>query len=152
MLKEPAVADASPPRRSSRRHPSWFAKRVTSMDNPLAEQVRALTDQIRNWWERTPRAQRAYEKLSADVDAVVARVETLVDETEALKDLRNKIGAVIDPLTTRPDAAVDASATPPAVEADASPPPLPGSTPPTSGTVEPPTPSTADPTSGTIEA
>src|SRR5205823_12544227 len=122
-----------------------------SMDRPLAAQVRGLTDQIRHSWERTPRAQRAYEKLSADVDAVVAKVETLVDETEALKDLRNKIGAVIDPLTTRPDAAVDASTTPPAVEADTSPPPLPSSTHPTSSTVEPPTSSAADPASNTAD-
>jgi chromosome segregation ATPase len=65
-------------------------------DNPLAEQIRSLTEQIRDWYERSPKAQRAYEQLSTDVDAVAARVAALVEETEVLKELRDKIAASID--------------------------------------------------------
>jgi hypothetical protein len=76
-----------------------FALRDTSMDNdnPLAEQVRSLTERIREWYERTPRARRAYEQLSADVDTLAARVSGLVNETEVLKELRDRIAAAIDP-------------------------------------------------------
>lgn len=152
-----------------------------STNNPQDNPLRSLTDKIRNWFERTPRAQRAYEKLSADLDTVVSKVESVVDESDTLRDLRTKVGAAIDPPTTRPDAAVDAPATAPPVDAGASPPPpvaaemsppppptsslptssaLPTSStlptpssvePPASSPASPPAPSTTDPTSG-IEA
>lgn len=51
----------------------------------------SLTDKIRTWFERSPKAQRAYERLSADLDAVVERVD------EATSGLREKVGPIIDP-------------------------------------------------------
>lgn len=58
----------------------------------------SLTDQIRNWFERTPKAQRAYQRLSADLDTVVERIDT------ATHGLREKIGPVIDPPRVAPKA------------------------------------------------
>jgi len=116
-----------------------------STDNPHDNPFRSVTDKIRSWFERTPRAQRAYEKLSADLDTVVTKVESIVDENDTLRDLRTKVGAAIDPPTTRPDAAVDATSTAPTVEGETSPPPPPASSLPASSTVEAPTPSPAGP-------
>jgi hypothetical protein len=72
------------------------------MENPLSEQIRSLTDRIRQWYEQSPQAQHAYERLSADVDAIGAHVDALVNESEALKALRDRIAAAIDPSSAAP--------------------------------------------------
>ena len=72
------------------------------MENPLSEQIHSLTERIRQWYAQSPRAQHAYERLSADVDAISARVDALVNESEALKALRDRIAAAIDPASTAP--------------------------------------------------
>jgi hypothetical protein len=51
----------------------------------------SLTDRIRGWFERSPKAQRAYERLSADLDTVVERVDS------ATSGLRERVGPIIDP-------------------------------------------------------
>ena len=83
-----------------------------STDKPHDNPLRSVTDKIRNWFERTPQAQRAYEKISADLDTVVSKVESVVEENETLRDLRGKVSAAIDPPAARPDEAVPASAAP----------------------------------------
>lgn len=62
-------------------------------DTPLTE----MTDRIRGWFERSPKAQRAYRKLSADLDTVAGRVES------ATSGLRERVSPIIDPV--RPGAA-----------------------------------------------
>jgi hypothetical protein len=51
----------------------------------------SLTDRIRGWFERSPKAQRVYERLSADLDTVVERVDS------ATSGLRDRIAPIIDP-------------------------------------------------------
>ena len=91
-----------------------FVLRGLTMDNPLNEQIQSLTQQIRSWYEQSPKAQHAYEQLSADVDNVVARVQALVEETEVLRELRDKVAALIDPPT--PESASPATPAPPSGE------------------------------------
>jgi len=102
------------------------------MDNPLNEQIQSLTQQIRSWYEQSPKAQHAYEQLSADVDTVVARVQALVEETEVLRELRDKVAALIDPPT--PDAA--SSETPASTPRNGSDEATPTPPPPPSGTTD----------------
>jgi len=61
-------------------------------DNPLTD----MTDRIRSWFERSPRAQRAYRKLSADLDTVVERVDS------ATSGLRDRVSPIIDPVRPEP--------------------------------------------------
>jgi hypothetical protein len=49
------------------------------------------TDQVRNWFERTPKAQRAVKKLSEDLDVVAGKVE------QATGGLMERVGPIIDP-------------------------------------------------------
>jgi hypothetical protein len=65
-----------------------------------------LTDWIRGWFERSPKARRAYERLSADLDMVVERLES------ATSGLRERIAPIIDP----PREPAPASAPDPAAE------------------------------------
>ena len=58
-----------------------------SNDNPLTD----LTDRLRGWFDRSPKAQQAYRKLSADLDTVVERVDA------ATTGLREKVAPIIDP-------------------------------------------------------
>jgi hypothetical protein len=51
----------------------------------------SLTGKIRGWFERSPKAQRVYERLSADLDTVVEKVDS------ATSGLREKVGPIIDP-------------------------------------------------------
>jgi hypothetical protein len=53
-----------------------------------------LTEQIRDWYEHSPKAKRAYRRLSADLDTVAARVES------ATSGLRERVSPHIDPPTT----------------------------------------------------
>lgn len=71
-------------------------------DNPLV-------DGIRNWFERTPRAQRAYRRLSADLDTLVDRVDA------ATSELRQRIDPILDP----PDSPPAAARTPTVTASDA---------------------------------
>ena len=54
--------------------------------------IGALFDRIQSWFDRTPKARRAYERLSADADAVVARLDA-----STRGSLRDAIEARIDP-------------------------------------------------------
>jgi hypothetical protein len=54
------------------------------------------TDRIRDWFEHSPKAQRAYRRLSADLDAVVAWVES------ATSGLRERAAPIIDPVRPAP--------------------------------------------------
>jgi hypothetical protein len=58
-------------------------------DNPLI-------DRIRGWFEHSPKAQQVYHRLSADLDAIVARVES------ATSGLRERVGPIIDPARPEP--------------------------------------------------
>jgi len=107
------------------------------MSNPLADVLQSLTDQIQSWFERTPRAQRAYEKLSADLESVGARVAGYIDENESLKGIRDKVAATIDP------PAAPAPPTPAAEAASDAPIPPPGA--PASGTAQPGQPAPSGP-------
>jgi hypothetical protein len=69
----------------------------------------SLSDQIRGWFERSPKAQRAYQRLSADLDAVVKWVDS------ATSGLRERVTPIIDPKATGP-AAQDEQDTPKAEE------------------------------------
>ena len=53
--------------------------------------ITSLTDKIRGWFDRTPRAQEAYRRLGADLDTVMERVDT------ATSHLRERIAPIIDP-------------------------------------------------------
>ena len=71
-------------------------------DNPLV-------DGVRSWFERTPKAQRAYRRLSADLDTLVERIDA------ATTDLRERIGPILDPPAStatmdRPEAAAASDA------------------------------------------
>ena len=58
----------------------------------------SLTGKIRGWFERSPKAQRVYERLSADLDTVVERVDS------ATSGLREKVAPIIDPPARTPTA------------------------------------------------
>ena len=59
--------------------------------NQIRNQTDAVTDQIRTWYQNSPTAQRAYARLRADVDNVVAQARPKVQE------LWDQIGPMIDP-------------------------------------------------------
>ena len=69
----------------------------------------SLADQIRDWFERSPKAQRAYQRLSADLDAVAQWVDS------ATSGLRERVTPIIDRKPTGP-AAQDGQDTPKAEE------------------------------------
>jgi hypothetical protein len=48
-------------------------------------------DQIRDWFDRTPKAQRAVKRLSEDLDSVAGKVE------QAMSGLMERVGPLIDP-------------------------------------------------------
>src|SRR5688572_5952066 len=78
---------------------------MTTMDS-----INSLTDRIRNWFERTPKAQEAYRRLGADLDTVVERVDS------ATSSLRERIAPIIDPPSVpaaqdKPDAVLADEAT-----------------------------------------
>jgi hypothetical protein len=52
-------------------------------------------DHVRNWFENTPKAQRAVKKLSEDLDVVVGKVE------QATGGLMERVGPIIDPPAVR---------------------------------------------------
>ena len=56
----------------------------------------SLTERIRNWFDRSPKAQRAYQRLSTDLDTVVERVDS------ATSGLRERISPIIDPSRPEP--------------------------------------------------
>jgi len=58
----------------------------------------SLTGKIRGWFERSPKAQRAYERLSSDLDTVVERVDA------ATSGLRERVAPIIDPPPKTPTA------------------------------------------------
>lgn len=67
-----------------------------------------LTDRIRTWFERTPKAQKAYRRLSRDLDTVVGRVESKTG------GLRERITPIIDPVVLpRPGAPAEPDDAPP---------------------------------------
>src|SRR5262245_40695325 len=77
----------------------------------------SLTGKIRGWFERSPKAQRAYERLSTDLDAVVERVDA------ATSGLRERVGPIIDPAPKTPTAdpvptVAESGASPELAEAD----------------------------------
>jgi hypothetical protein len=51
----------------------------------------SLTDSIRGWFERSPKAQRAVKRFAEDLDVVAGRVE------KATSGLMEKVGPIIDP-------------------------------------------------------
>ena len=53
--------------------------------------TQTLTDQIRDWFDRSPKAQRAVKKLSEDLDIVAGKVE------QATSGLMERVGPIIDP-------------------------------------------------------
>jgi hypothetical protein len=81
----------------------------------------SLTDQIRGWFERTPKAQRAVRKLSADLDVVAGHVE------KATSGLMEKVAPIIDPPTSMapgtqaPASPEPESSVPPGVKRDGEP-------------------------------
>ena len=77
--------------------PARFMIRMTMM----MDSIDALTGRIRTWFERTPKAQEAYRRLSADLDTVVDRVES------ATVALRERVTPIIDPSKPTPAADPD---------------------------------------------
>jgi hypothetical protein len=81
------------------------------MDDPLKD----LGSKLRGWYNRSPKIQQAYEKLSADVDAVHAKMTSAVEESPALRDIRDKVAAAIDPpaqVAAPPEAAAETAGEP----------------------------------------
>jgi hypothetical protein len=76
----------------------------------------SLTDPIRDWFQRTPRAQEVVRRLSADLDVVAAKVES------AMRGLLEKVGPIIDPPAkdVTPPAESPAAESPPAESPPAS--------------------------------
>ncbi len=68
------------------------------------------TDQIRTWFDNSPKAQRAVKKLSADLDVVAGKVE------QATSGLMERVGPIIDPPArmATPDHGSMAAESPPA--------------------------------------
>ncbi len=64
----------------------------------------AFPEPMRAWLERSPKARRAVKRLSADLDALVARLESTIP-----RELRDAIAARIDPPGTAPAAPEDAT-------------------------------------------
>ena len=62
--------------------------------------ITSLTERIETWFEQSPKAQRAVKRLSADLDALVVRVEGAIPA-----DLRDAIAARIDPPGNTPSPA-----------------------------------------------
>ena len=77
------------------------------MDNDTS-----LTNRIRGWFERSPKAQRVYRRLSADLDTVVERVES------ATSGLRERVAPIIDPVRERPPAPIPDPASEPGLTRD----------------------------------
>jgi hypothetical protein len=75
--------------------------RVTNMDD-------SLTGQIRGWFGRSPKAQRAVERLRADLDSVAGWVER-----STRGELRDSIADRIDPPSGAPTPAQDTNAAAP---------------------------------------
>ena len=66
--------------------------------------VQPLIQQIEEWFNRTPRAQRAVKRLSDDLDVVAGQVE------KATAGLLERVGPYIDPSApSAPDRPVDGS-------------------------------------------
>jgi hypothetical protein len=84
------------------------------------EPINALTDRIRAWFDRTPKAQEAYRRLGADLDTVVGRVDA------ATSGLLERITPIIDP--SREPAPLHQTETPGSA----------GATPPSDGPTTPP--------------
>jgi len=63
--------------------------------------AQTLTDQIHDWYDHSPTAQRAVKRLSEDLDLVAGKVE------HALSGLLERVGPMIDPSsrTAAPDLA-----------------------------------------------
>jgi hypothetical protein len=76
--------------------------------------ITSLTDKLRDWFDRTPKAQEAYRRLGADLDTVMNRVDA------ATNGLRERIAPIIDP--AREPAPLD-PASPASPPPAASPPP-----------------------------
>ena len=55
----------------------------------------SLIQQIEDWFNRTPRAQRAVKRLSEDLDVVAGQVE------KATAGLLERVGPMIDPPSRR---------------------------------------------------
>jgi hypothetical protein len=53
--------------------------------------IDTLTDRVREWYERSPTAQRAYARLRADIDTVIDQAKPRLDE------FWQQIGPMIDP-------------------------------------------------------
>ena len=64
--------------------------------------ITSLTARIETWFERSPRAQQAVKRLSADLDALVVRVEGAIPG-----NLRDAIAVRIDPPGNAPTPAPD---------------------------------------------
>ena len=64
--------------------------------------ITSLTERIETWFDRSPKAQRAVKRLSADLDALVVRVEGVIPG-----NLRDAIAARIDPPGNAPTPAPD---------------------------------------------
>jgi hypothetical protein len=77
--------------------PARFSPRATTMNDVFPEP-------IRGWLERSPKAQRAVTRLRADLDALVARLESVIPAT-----VRDAVAARIDPPSTAPAAAEDST-------------------------------------------
>jgi hypothetical protein len=54
-------------------------------------QTDAVTDQIRDWYENSPTAKRAYARFRADIDTVMAQAKPKVQE------FWEQVGPLIDP-------------------------------------------------------
>jgi hypothetical protein len=53
--------------------------------------AQTLTEQIRDWFEHSPTAQRAVKKFSEDLDLVASKVE------QVTSGLMERVGPIIDP-------------------------------------------------------
>ena len=71
------------------------------------EPTGSLIDQVRNWYEHSPTAQRVYTRLRADVDAVVEQARPMMQE------FWEKVGPIIDPPPKDAPAPGDDAAKPP---------------------------------------
>ena len=61
------------------------------MEEQIKSEIKAFASDVRNWYERTPWAQRARQRLTEDLDTVVAHLDG------ATSDLQEKVRPYIDP-------------------------------------------------------
>jgi hypothetical protein len=61
------------------------------MQEKIEAEIKTLTDQVKDWYDRTPWARKARQRLSEDLDTMVAQLDA------ATSELQERVRPYIDP-------------------------------------------------------